>query len=119
MYTDLETWLLDVGYDRVFRMWKLRRVGDWTPLELEKKYMDQSKYEDDTATTIKIKEVITLPNKDLLIGYSYYDTDKDFYSEDVKEEPEYIEYCLFSEIKLAYSENDNKPFDDEEEDFEE
>ena len=40
--TDFETWLHDFGYDRIFRMLKLRRVGDWTPYEMEQKYIDQA-----------------------------------------------------------------------------
>ena len=38
--TDFETWLHDCGYDRIFRMLKLRRVGDWTPYEIKQKYID-------------------------------------------------------------------------------
>ena len=69
MITDFETWILDVGFDRTFRMLEYRRVGDWTPLEMEKKWMDQSQYKDNHYTLIRIKEAIELPDGDILLGY--------------------------------------------------
>lgn len=69
MITDFETWMLDVGMDRTFQMLEYRRPGDWTPRELESKYIDQSQYVDDRYTYIKIKEAIELPDGDILIGY--------------------------------------------------
>ena len=46
MITDFETWLLDVGFDRTFRLLEYRRPGDWTPYEMEKRYIDESHYRD-------------------------------------------------------------------------
>ena len=42
MFTDLETFMLDVGFDRIFRILIRRRSGDWTPREMDEKYLDQS-----------------------------------------------------------------------------
>lgn len=69
MCTDFHTWFLDVGYDRVFRILKYRRVGDWTPEEIDKKYIDQSQYVDSYYHFVKIKEAIELPDGDILIGF--------------------------------------------------
>lgn len=82
IFTDLETFMLDVGYDRIFRMLEKRTSGNWTPRELENKCIDESCYVRDSYILIKIIEMIELPDKDILIGFkelpdlSYLGTDE-------------------------------------------
>ena len=99
--TDLETFMLDYGGDRIFRMLKLRRVGDWTPREMKEKYIDQDQYESNIYTLIKIVEVIELPDKDVLIGYKEVE-----YSDDNDDAPIY--YKKLSQIELSFFPQDIK-----------
>lgn len=100
---DLETWMFNYGYDRIFRILIKRTPGDWTPREMEEKYIDESHYVDTHYTTIKIKEVIELPDKDVLIGYQSITEWKDL---DI--ENPIIEYRKLSEIELRYFPEDEK-----------
>lgn len=95
--TDLKTWLENSGYNRIFRILIKRTPGDWTPYEMEQKFSDESHYECDTYTFVKIKEAIELPNKDVLIGYQEI-----FSSEDLDNENPRIDYKKLSEIDLVY-----------------
>lgn len=105
--TDFETWLHDFGYDRIFRILKLRRVGDWTPYEIEQKYIDQDQYEDNHYSFIKIIEAIELPDKDILIGYrEFYDDISEIDSEEWESYP--IQYKKLSQIELSFFSDDMK-----------
>ena len=42
--TDFETWLHDFGYDHILRMLEIRRPGQYTPYEIDKKFADESLY---------------------------------------------------------------------------
>ena len=94
--TDFNTWLLDYGYNRIFRMWKYKRM--FTPYQQQKAFSDESQYVDDVATFIKIKEAIELPDGDIMIGYVFCEP----------EISEYMEYVRLSEIDLAYSPSDEE-----------
>ena len=86
---DFHTWLLDVGYNRIFRMWKYKRM--FTPYEQDQKFSDESVFEDDIATHIQIKEAIVLPDKDILIGYHTMGFDDVIMYDKLSEI--YLEYC--------------------------
>ena len=107
---NFETFINDVASKRIFRMLELRRVGDWTPLEIENKYIDQDQYVSSHYTFIKIVETIELPDKDILIGY------KEIYGADDVDSEEYetypIHYKKLSQIQLSFF-----PQDMEEGDF--
>lgn len=64
---DIHTWLSDVGEERVFRMWIFKKM--FTPYEQDEKFSDESVYVDDTCKFVMIKELIELPDGDLLIGF--------------------------------------------------
>lgn len=83
-------------------MWELRRIGDWTPYEMEKKYQDESCYVDDTAEHINIVEAYELPDKDILIGYKIIESWEDW--ENIKEGKDdlSITYKKLNQIELAY-----------------
>lgn len=97
--TDFETWLHNFGYEHIFRMLEIRRPGQYTPYEMDEKFVDQSLYVDYHFRHIQIKEAIELPDKDILIGFrEIYD------SEDFEKEwdESVIYYKRLSEIELSY-----------------
>ena len=97
---DIHTWLSDVGEERVFRMWVFKKM--FTPYEQDEKFSDESVYEDDVCKYVMIKELIELPDGDLLIGFQ--DADRDNL---------YLEYYKLSEIRLDYCQSDKeRPEDD-------
>lgn len=65
--TDMETWLLDFGYDRIFRMLEYKKI--FTPYEQKQKFSDESEFKDTHYTFIKIVECFELPNGEVMIGY--------------------------------------------------
>ena len=100
---DIHTWLSDVGQERVFRMWIFKKM--FTPYEQDEKFSDESVYVDDICKYVMIKELIELPDGDLLIGFQ--DTD------DIDSDNLYLKYYKLSEIRLDYCQNDNESLEDE------
>lgn len=96
-----EDFLTGDGRNRIFRMWELRRPGDWTPLEIDEKYIDQSHYIDDECSYVQVREVYTLPNGDLMLGISHV-----FEWEDIFDRKPYIEYRRLSQIDLSWNPDD-------------
>lgn len=82
-------------------MWELRRPGDWTPLEMGEKYVDQSHYVNDVCCYVQVREVYTLPDGDLMLGISHVAE-----WEDVSDKNPYIEYRRLSQIDLAWCPDD-------------
>ena len=80
--TDFETWLLDVGYDRLFRVWI---------------YYSEENYRNEKYNYVFIKEAIELPNKDVLLGLHFICDAEDFNNDNPK-----IEYYKLSQLQLAY-----------------
>lgn len=109
--TDFQTWLLDFGYDRIFRMLEFRRPGDWTPREMEGKWIDQSHYATDSYEFIKIVEAIELPDGDILLGMNYIDPDagsnEDYVGKD------WVHYRKLSQIELLFMPEDMEKGDEE------
>ena len=101
---DIHTWLSDEAEDRVFRMWVFKRM--FTPYEQEEKFSDESVYVDDTCKFVIIKELIELPDGDLLIGFQDAD--------DADSDNLYLEYYKLSEIRLDYRPEDKERLEDEE-----
>lgn len=101
IHTDLQTWLLDVGFDRIFRMWEYKRM--FTPYEQQQAFVHESCYVDDHAQLIKIKEVIELPDKDVLIGFQMIFDDEDL---ELDNPPLY--YKKLSQIELSYYPEDSR-----------
>lgn len=101
---DMQTYIRN-NQDTIYRMWKYKRM--FTPYELDKRFKDESIYEDDICTFVKIEEVISLPN-DILIkfrlmfeGFIYDDEDKNFTDGGC-----YI-FERLSDIKLSEYDSDN------------
>ena len=83
--------------NRVIRFYVYRRV--FTPYEIEKKFSDQSWYEDDVAYIGMIREVIPLPDGDVLLGIGRI-------YEDISD-MNFLEYNRLSEIRLEYCPTDD------------
>ena len=98
-WCDIHTWLSDVGEERVFRMWVFKKM--FTPYEQDEKFLDESVYVDDTCKFVMIKELIELPDGDLLIGFQDADSDN-----------LYLEYYKLSEIRLDYCQSDKESLED-------
>lgn len=77
---------------RVIRFYVYRRM--FTPQEVEKQYIDQSVYESNTASIGMVREVISLPDGDVLLGIGGI-------YEDVCD-MDHLEYYRLSEIRLSY-----------------
>lgn len=98
--TDFETWLHDNG-DRIYRYWIYKRM--FTPEEMDKKWSDQSCYENDECFYGIIREAIELPDGDILLGF----VDPEAVGTDVEN---YINYYKLSQIDLVFDPTDAKEF---------
>ncbi len=95
---------LEKNKDRLFRFWVYKRI--FTPLEMEKKYMDECVYEDTHAQTGIIREAIVLPDNDLLLGFYIPCTD----TVDEEDEYKHLDYYKLSEIRMEYRPVDMEEF---------
>ena len=92
--TDMETWFLD-NSDRIYRFVVYKKL--FTPYEQDKKFMDESQFEDAHYRFGFIEEAIELGNGEWLLGFR----------EVVEEEVcDYIRYFKLSDIQLSYFEQD-------------
>lgn len=106
-YGDFLTFVLD-NSDQVFRYWVFKRM--FTPLECERKYFDQSQFEDSTASLGIIKECIELSNGDVILGF------EPVFEYNSEPEEHDILYYKLSEIRLAKYERDQRGGTEHEED---
>lgn len=103
-YDNIAQFINDKQSD-IFRYWIYRKI--YTPFEQDKKYMDESIYEDDTCRCAYIRECIKLPDGDVLLGFEDAEC---FNDKDLKRD---IQYCKLSEIRLEWYEGDQEEFEDE------
>lgn len=112
-YGDFETFMHDVGEDRVFRMLEYKKI--FTPYEQDKKFIDQSVYTDTCYQDVTIEEWTVL-EEDILLGLAYlYDY------EDFENNNPIIHYHKLSDIELTYDpkiDEEYKTIDNESEDDE-
>ena len=92
--TDMETWFCDNG-DRIYRFVVYKKL--FTPYEQDKKFMDESQFEDDHYRFGFIEEVIELGHGEWLIGF------REIIDYEVCE---FISYFKLSDIQLSYFEKD-------------
>ena len=101
--TDMETWFLD-NSDRIYRFVVYKKL--FTPYEQDKKFMDESQFEDTHYRFGFIKEVIELGNGEWLLGFREV-IDGEVCS--------YISYFKLSDIQLSFFEQDQGMLSDEDE----
>lgn len=92
-YNSFAEYLKSLPPDTVFRIWEYKRM--FTPYEQEQKFLDESLYVNDECDFVRICDVITLPDGDLLLATT-----------DAYDNTKYISYYKLSEISLAKSEKD-------------
>lgn len=98
---DFETWFDEIK-NMTFRIRVYRRVGDWTPYELNHDDVIPSQYVDgDAFIPCKIEKAIALSDGDVLLGIRYLDNT-------MKDEIDFIEYLKLSNINLVQVDQDNK-----------
>ena len=89
--TDFETWLLDESDNRIFRYLVYKKV--YTPLEQEKKYIDESEFEDGGMYTMaKIEEAIDMGNGNWMLGMREIYEDRSIAHN--------LKYVMLNEIRL-------------------
>lgn len=88
--TDFQTWLLDYGYNRLFRVY----FFNLPELEIQEE-----------ANYVFIKEAIELPDGDILLGLHFI-----FSYENIEDENPPIEYHKLSEMQLNYYPDDIEHF---------
>ena len=91
-YNSFGEYLVTLPPDTIFRMWEYKRM--FTPYEQEEKFSDESLYVNTQCEFIRIKDVITLPDGDLLLAVSPIDLS------------EYVAYHKLSDISLAKTDKD-------------
>ena len=91
-YNSFAEYLKSLPPDTIFRMWEYKRM--FTPYEQSEKFSDESLYVNTECEFVYIKDVITLPDGDLLLAISPVDLNG------------YIEYHKLSDISLEKSAKD-------------
>lgn len=86
-YNSFNDYLKSLPPNTVFRLWVYKRM--FTPYEAENKFSDQSCFESDYCSHVCIKDVIELPDGDLLLALCNYENDN------------YTAYYKLSEIALV------------------
>ena len=103
--TDFETFVHD-NSDTIFRYFKYKKV--WTPYELDKKYSDESMYENGGyAELAYIRQAIELPDGDVLLKMEHTYEPDDMYDEPDEDHNTIYEYVKLSEISLEEFSKDN------------
>jgi hypothetical protein len=92
-YNSFAEYLKSLPPDTIFRLWEYKRM--FTPYEQEQKFSDESLLVNDECDHIRILDVITLPDGDLLLATTYAYGDG-----------KYISYYKLSEISLGKNERD-------------
>ena len=87
---------LEKNGNRVIRFWVYKRL--FTPLEQDKKYIDQGCFEDNESRVGVIREVITLPDNDLLLGIAELCEDINDLLSDLR----CLEYFRLSELRISF-----------------
>lgn len=100
--TDMETWLLDFD-ERIFRFVVYKKL--FTPYEQDKKFMDESQFEDTHFRFAFIEEAVELGNGEWLLGFREI-IDREICSN--------IDYYKLSDIQLSYFEIDQNMLKEEE-----
>lgn len=100
--TDMETWLLDFD-ERIFRFVVYKKL--FTPYEQDKKFMDESQFEDTHFRFAFIEEAVELGNGEWLLGF------REIIDGEICNN---IDYYKLSDIQLSYFEIDQNMLKEEE-----
>ena len=95
------TEFLEKNGNRIIQFWVFKRM--FTPMEKERKYMDQSCYEETSSRAGVIREIITLPDNDLLLGIAELCE----YVNELLSELSCLVYYQLSELLINYYPHDD------------
>ena len=104
IYEDFKSFI-EKHSDCIFRMWVYKKM--FTPYEQDKKYIDETCYEDVNSRYVCIREYIPLPDGDILLGVQEILDKSDIYT---KQSKWFIEYYKLSEIRLHFCAEDEAMF---------
>lgn len=102
--TDMETWLLDFD-ERIFRFVVYKKL--FTPYEQDKKFMDESQFEDTHFRFAFIEEAVELGHGEWLLGF------REIIDGEICNN---IDYYKLSDIQLSYYECDQNMLREEDDD---
>lgn len=98
-FYNFEEWFPEIK-GKVFRIRVFRRVGDWTPYEMQNPTRTQSMYiEGNSFIFCKVEEAILLPDGDVLLAIRFLD-------KDTLEPVDFVEYHKLSNVNLVQVDND-------------
>lgn len=100
--TDMETWLLDFE-ERIYRFVVYKKL--FTPYEQDKKFMDESQFEDTHFRFAFIEEAVELGHGEWLLGFREIIDGETCNN---------IDYYKLSDIQLSYFEIDQNMLKEEE-----
>lgn len=101
--TDVETWLLD-NDDRIFRYLVYKKL--FTPYEQDKKFRDESQFEDTHFHFAFIEEAIDLGNGEWMFGF------REIIDGEICDN---VDYHKLSDIQLSFYDSDQNMLKEDEE----
>lgn len=104
VYDDFKQFFMQ-NPNRIFRYWVYRRM--FTPYEQKQAYMDESFFEQGHALFGVVREVIPLPDGDLLLGIAELTEDVSELSAELRQ----IAYHRLSDLHLMYMPMDAQELD--------
>ena len=104
VYDDFKQFFMQ-NPNRIFRYWVYRRM--FTPYEQKQAYMDESFFEQSHALFGVIREVVPLPDGDLLLGIAEIAEDTSELSAELRQ----IAYHRLSDLQLMYMPMDAQELD--------
>lgn len=104
VYDDFKQFFMQ-NPNRIFRYWVYRRM--FTPYEQKQAYMDESFFEQSHALFGIVREVVTLPDGDLLLGIAEIAEDTSELSAELRQ----IAYHRLSNLQLMYMPMDAQELD--------
>lgn len=90
--------------DRLFRFGVYKRR--FTPYEMANRFSDESIYEDDTATMGYVRDVVILPDGDVLLGIAIVTEN----NADLQDENWHIDYYVLSELRINFYPKDGEAY---------
>lgn len=109
-WTDLDTWMHDNSDERIFRVWKYKRV--FTPYEQDKKFIDESVYEDEECMYAWLDEVVEFGNGRVMFGFRDAVSCAMRENDDLSFEPQVI-YMMDGEFTMEWYPSDLGKLKDE------
>lgn len=101
IYSNIGEWM-NAHDNQIFRMWRYKRT--FTSCAQERKFQDESPFENDHCEYVVIKEIIPISETKIMIGVTY--ADNDYNLQDGSTSP-YISYYSLDEIRLDLNPEDS------------